>query len=427
MRQALSSFYLLSLTVAVPWTQAFHVPQRAVGIRGVGSRHAVASRVDGGGFPKRSSPTFSFSPSKIALFSSSKMNGDGKNSIFTFSASSSSNNEGSSDDSGNSTSLASKGGNSTTSSASTTSGDKKEQQRSSLWQSIDKFGASFKGRAEKAAATAYQQTKTIRTFKYNLISSFYYFVFIIYRAYRGFFVLLPEVFRQVYDRLEAAMDEYNSSLDDDSGGNGSSNSSNEGALDMIVVNGEAVVVQRTGRKGGSNSVPANQDDQDVQVQLDFQLLLLRVHHLQSVPRILRPTAEVFRQVYDKLETAMDEYNSSLDGDDDGNGSSSSSNDGALDMIVVNGEAVVATDNQDGGATQQKARWRTRITVSILATVVTASYVLGGATRVAGKFFKTITRSEASLQGSFEAAVDEVEKNEDRIKRLSKKNATSTAE
>jgi len=328
MRQALSSFYLLSLTVAVPWTQAFHVPQRVMGIRGVDSRHAVASRVDGGGFPKRSSPTFSFSPSKIALFSSSKMNGDGKNSIFTFSASSSSNNEGSSDDSGNSTSLASKGGNSTTSSASTTSGDKKEQQRSSLWQSIDKFGASFKGRAEKAAATAYQQTKTIRTFKYNLISSFYYFVFIIYRAYRGFFVLLPEVFRQVYD---------------------------------------------------------------------------------------------------KLETAMDEYNSSLDGDDDGNGSSSSSNDGALDMIVVNGEAVVATDNQDGGATQQKARWRTRITVSILATVVTASYVLGGATRVAGKFFKTITRSETSLQGSFEAAVDEVEKNEDRIKRLSKKNTTSTAE
>lgn len=49
-------------------------------------------------------------------------------------------------------------------------------------------------------------------------------------------------------------------------------------------------------------------------------------------------------------------------------------------------------------------WRTKITVSVLAGVVTVSYILGGTLQMATRFVKTLTKS-SSVPKSFEAAAD----------------------
>jgi hypothetical protein len=64
----------------------------------------------------------------------------------------------------------------------------------------------------------------------------------------------------------------------------------------------------------------------------------------------------------------------------------------------------------------RARWRTTLTVSILAGIVTISYVLGGALRVATKFLRNLTKT-SSVSGSFEAAVDEFENRMGRISKI----------
>jgi len=266
--------------------------------------------------PARAITTPAAASRSLLLASNGDSNDDEQNPIFNFSSASSESSAQSAQNAGNETTT-----------TTTTTGT--QAPRSSLWQSLDDFGASFKARAEKASLDAFNQKKTAKTFLYNLKSSLYYFVFILYRAYRGFFVLLPEVFRQVYQKLEATMDDYNAALLQDPDGAVSSGDDKKAVTKMIVANGDAVV------NNGDDSV--------------------------------------------------------------GDG-----------------------DSMDAAP----PRWRTKATVSVLATVVTASYVVGGAMRVANMFFKTITKRETSLQGSFEAAVGEVDKNEDRIKKLSQRNAQS---
>lgn len=58
------------------------------------------------------------------------------------------------------------------------------------------------------------------------------------------------------------------------------------------------------------------------------------------------------------------------------------------------------------------KWRTRATVSVLAAIVTASYVIGGAIRVATTLIRNVNKDEISK--SFAAAASEQERNEDTI-------------
>jgi hypothetical protein len=154
----------------------------------------------------------------------------------------------------------------------------------SLLTVLNDYGQSLKPKAQKSSANAYQSDSKSKKVLYTLQSCVYYLAFIIFRGYRGFFVLLPAVFRQVYTRLEYAIDY---KLDED-------------------------------------------------------------------------------------------------------------------------DLVVATSSS-------KNNWRTKITVSLLATIVTFSYVVGGMLRVFGKFLRTMTQTK-SVKGSFEAAADQVEQNETRIRR-----------
>lgn len=62
------------------------------------------------------------------------------------------------------------------------------------------------------------------------------------------------------------------------------------------------------------------------------------------------------------------------------------------------------------------RWRTRFTVSILAVIVVAQYVISGAWIVLMKFMNTV-KDTSSVKGSFEAAADEFLENEEKIKKM----------
>jgi hypothetical protein len=64
----------------------------------------------------------------------------------------------------------------------------------------------------------------------------------------------------------------------------------------------------------------------------------------------------------------------------------------------------------------KLRWRTRITVSILAAMVTMTYVVGGIANVLAKFFKSLTQT-SSPTSSFEAAANETTKYEVKIEKM----------
>lgn len=96
---------------------------------------------------------------------------------------------------------------------------------------------------------------------------------------------------------------------------------------------------------------------------------------------------------------IDAYN-----DDDDDVSSSS---------VVGGGVGVGGSNEVEES--KPLRWRTRITISILSSILTLSYVVSGALRVLGKFIKTFTNT-TSFESSLEAAADEMVKNEDTLKK-----------
>lgn len=155
----------------------------------------------------------------------------------------------------------------------------------SLAVAVDDLAQSLKPEAQKAAVKSAEATKMRRKIAFSLKSYSCYLLFILYRGYRGIFVLSPAVFRRVYAKLKDAID---SDLDDGDG-------------------------------------------------------------IEASPADSPP----------------------------------------------------------------KVSWRTRLTVSVLAGIVTFSYFLGGALRVIGKFFRTIANTTSASQ-SFEAAVDELVDHEGRV-------------
>jgi hypothetical protein len=173
-----------------------------------------------------------------------------------------------------------------------------------LLQTLDEAGQSLKPRAVKASARASLVEKKGKKILYVLETCGLYSLFILYRAYRGFFVLLPAVFREVYSRMSATVDSPFESTDLENSGGGS--------------------------------------------------------------------------------------------------------------------------RQDINPETGKLRWRTRLTVSLLAMIVTASYVIGGAMRVLAMFARTITKT-SSVSGSFAAAADEQESNEDKIMRMANKQKSINGE
>jgi hypothetical protein len=175
--------------------------------------------------------------------------------------------------------------------------ERRSTSKSSLLAAIDDAGLSLKPRAEKAVARLALSQSRGRKAGYLVQSSLLYVGFILYRAYRGFFVILPEVFRRVYDRLERAVD---AAPFDDSGKSKSSSNAQSSAED---------VDPETGR----------------------------------------------------------------------------------------------------------VRWRTRLTVSVLASIVTTSYVVGGAVRVGARFVSSLLGT-SSVSESFRAAAVEQEDNESKILR-----------
>lgn len=181
-------------------------------------------------------------------------------------------------------------------------GEEEGSGRSSLLVAIDDAGLSLKPRAEKAIAKLALAESRGRKLKYLLQTCLLYAAFILYRAYRGLFVILPAVFRSVYERLERAVE-----------------------------------------------------------------------------------AAPF---------------------DDGSSSTAS-------KTTASGAAAVVDD--DINPATGKVRWRTRITVSVLASIVTASYVVGGAARVAARFVSSLAQT-SSVPESFQAAAREQEGNEGKILR-----------
>jgi len=82
----------------------------------------------------------------------------------------------------------------------------------------------------------------------------------------------------------------------------------------------------------------------------------------------------------------------------------------------------AAEKEVGGVTDDinpdtgKIRPRTTITVSLLAGLITLSYIVRGMAGVLFKFFQTAL-GKRSIVNSFEAAADEVVRNEGRVMRV----------
>lgn len=84
---------------------------------------------------------------------------------------------------------------------------------------------------------------------------------------------------------------------------------------------------------------------------------------------------------------------------------------AVDRPFDDNDNDVLTDDVDPNT--GKLRKRTRVTVSILAVVLTSIYAVSGACKVFTKFISTIFKTN-KVEPAFEAAADEIEKNEGRI-------------
>lgn len=176
-------------------------------------------------------------------------------------------------------------------------------EREGILDLIDDVGQSFKPMAEKATAKGYQAETQTKKVLYAIKACAYYMLFILYRAYRGLFILVPAVFRQVYRKMELAMNSSDLTLE------------------------------------GDNNI-----------------------------------------------TAVDA----------------------------------------SATTPDKMTWRTRVTVSILALVVTLSYVFGATFKMVTKFVRTVSKSR-SFPKSFEAAADELVTYEDRVGRIGKINGDTNME
>lgn len=122
--------------------------------------------------------------------------------------------------------------------------------------------------------------------------------------------------------------------------------------------------------------------------------------------VILPT--VVREVYRQLEESdlvLDAY-----GDDDELRKTKDEN---LHALTADAERHLSQQKQQQQQ-QQPIRWGTNITISILSTVLTLSYVFSGALRVLGKFIKTFTNT-TSVQSSFEAAAEEMVVNEKKLR------------
>ena len=102
---------------------------------------------------------------------------------------------------------------------------------------------------------------------------------------------------------------------------------------------------------------------------------------------------VFREVYSKMET--------------------------LDSPFVDEPGQMDINPETG-----KIRWRTRITVSVLAAMVTMTYVVGGMANVLAKFVKSLTQTSSPTL-SFEAAANETQKYEVKIQKMTERDENET--
>jgi len=161
----------------------------------------------------------------------------------------------------------------------------------SLLALLNDIGNNFKGMAQKATTKGYECEDQKQKILFAAKACLYYTLFIVYRSYRGFFVLLPATFKQVYQKMEAAMITGNLSLEE------------------------------------------------------------------------------------------------------------------------TGEDIASTSS---------TTWRTKVTVGILTSVITISYIVGGVVKMATKFLRTIAKT-SDVPKSFGAAADEVMNIEGRISRVGKVN------
>lgn len=125
---------------------------------------------------------------------------------------------------------------------------------------------------------------------------------------------------------------------------------------------------------------------------------------------------VFRETYAKMETTVNFK--ILDDDDDDDDDAQEDADGVIMTTGISNRNALDVNPSTG-----KVRWRTKLTVSVLAGFVTLTYVIGGLARVLMKFMKTILKT-SSLSGGFSAAAAEVEGNEGRLMKLSDVNGSS---
>jgi hypothetical protein len=81
-----------------------------------------------------------------------------------------------------------------------------KQQKKSLLTVIDDVGLSLKPKAIKTGAQVAMEEHKSKKVWLLAQTCLLYALFILYRAYRGFFVIIPAVFRDVYRKLEVAID-----------------------------------------------------------------------------------------------------------------------------------------------------------------------------------------------------------------------------
>lgn len=91
-------------------------------------------------------------------------------------------------------------------SSSTSSSSLSPPTSTTLLQKFDDFGLSLKPRAFAARAAAASQTDRTKQILYKMKECAYFALFIAYRGYRGFFVVLPAVFREVFRKMKTAVD-----------------------------------------------------------------------------------------------------------------------------------------------------------------------------------------------------------------------------
>jgi len=79
---------------------------------------------------------------------------------------------------------------------------------------LNEWGAAAKARYRKRKAAVGSSSLLLKPLQFT-IASFYLMLFIWYRAYRGFFVIVPEVFRAVQDKLRKGVTEAETELNAD--------------------------------------------------------------------------------------------------------------------------------------------------------------------------------------------------------------------